>query len=151
MTILLVITSLNIIARNKQEDPHFKNLKILPKDISEEKLKLEMQLISKSLGVKCGFCHIKVEDKWDFASDEKKHKLQARDMMLMTNDLNEKYFGADLKNAKPTDLAINCYTCHRGEEEPVVPWDTLHVLPKHAPPPPPSAPSTPAAPPAHQH
>ena len=126
MVFLLSIVSLNIVARNKK-DTHFKNLKVYPADISEEVLDMDMKLFSRSLGVKCGYCHVKNGDKWDFASDSLHHKEEARGMMRMTNDLNEKYFGIDLKTVKPADLAINCYTCHRGEEMPIVPWDTVSI------------------------
>ena len=147
MTVLLGITTFNIIARNKQDEPKFKNLQVYPKDVSKEKLDSDMHLISRALGVKCGFCHVRVDNKFDFSLDDKDHKKQARDMMRMTNYLNKTYFGADPDTAKPKDIAINCYTCHRGEEEPIVPWDTAHVKPAHpeerpwpGPPPPPSAP-----------
>ncbi|MES2647175.1 MAG: c-type cytochrome [Bacteroidota bacterium] len=133
MGLLLCVTTLNIVARNKKPAEEFKNLKVYPKDISEARLDADMHLFSRSLGVKCGYCHIKEEGKWNFASDSLHKKEEARAMMRMTNDLNEKYFGADLKTAKPTDLAMNCYTCHRGEEHPVVPWDTINVKPVQAP------------------
>ena len=129
LVFLLSITTLNIVARNKKTDNNFKNLQVYPKDISEERLDADMHLFSRSLGVKCGYCHLKTDDKWDFASDSLHKKEEARSMMRMTNELNEKYFGADLKTAKPTDLAMNCFTCHRGEEHPVVPWDTANVKP----------------------
>jgi hypothetical protein len=129
MSIFLCISTLNIIARNKKQDPEFKNLKVYPKDISSERLDADMHLFSRSLGVRCGYCHVKNGEKWDFASDSLHKKEEARSMMRMTNDLNEKYFGADLKTAKPSDLAMNCYTCHRGEEHPVIPWDTVNVKP----------------------
>ena len=32
-----------------------------------------------------------------------------------------------------SDLAMNCYTCHRGEEMPVIPWDTAHIKAKPIP------------------
>jgi hypothetical protein len=129
MSIFLCISTLNIIARNKKQDPEFKNLQVYPKDISSERLDADMHLFSRSLGVRCGYCHVKNGEKWDFASDSLHKKEEARSMMRMTNDLNEKYFGADLKTAKPSDLAMNCYTCHRGEEHPVIPWDTVNVKP----------------------
>lgn len=129
MTVLLSVTTLNIVARNKNRANEFKNLQVYPKDILPEKLDHDMDLFSRSLGVECGYCHAHEGEKFDYASDEKPKKKEARDMMRMTNDLNEKYFGADLKTTKPDDLAMNCYTCHRGEEHPVIPWDTVNVKP----------------------
>ncbi len=75
-------------------DPEFKNLQILPKDISEHDLDSVMHHFSQSLGVKCNFCHVRNEDakKMDFPSDEKPEKNIARKMMLMAIDINKNYF-----------------------------------------------------------
>src|SRR5450432_1621234 len=75
-------------------EPHFKNLQILPKDISDHDLDSVMHHFSKSLGVRCNFCHVANEDmkKWDFASDDKPEKNIARKMMLMAIDINKNYF-----------------------------------------------------------
>ncbi|MEO8567979.1 MAG: c-type cytochrome [Ginsengibacter sp.] len=75
-------------------DPQFKNLQILPKDISEHDLDSVMHHFSQSLGVKCNFCHVRNEDakKMDFASDDKPEKNIARKMMLMAIDINKNYF-----------------------------------------------------------
>ena len=77
------------------QEPHFKNLKVLPKDISGKGLDSVMHHFTAALGVKCNFCHEKRADdehKLDFASDEKPEKRIARKMMLMSIDLNKNYF-----------------------------------------------------------
>jgi hypothetical protein len=103
------------------DGPEHKNLQVLPKDIPQEKLKAIMDDFCASLNVKCGFCHVRNKDtnEWDYASDAKGHKKEARDMMKMTNELNSKWFGVDLTEAEPK-VAITCYSCHRGEEHPTV-------------------------------
>ena len=105
--------------------PGFKNLKILPKNISEHLLDSIMENFSVSLGVKCEFCHVHNETKntWDMVSDANPDKLIARKMMLMMNGINAKYFPAP-KGAKDQQLikAITCYTCHKGEAIPVLTW-----------------------------
>ena len=75
-------------------DPKFKNLQILPKDISDHDLDSVMHHFSQALGVKCNFCHVRNEEekKMDFASDEKPEKKIARKMMLMAIDINKNYF-----------------------------------------------------------
>ncbi len=104
-----------------KEDPKYKNLKILPKDISKEQMDSVMHHFSASLNVRCNFCHMRNEEKkeWDFASDENKHKLVAREMMKMTNKINDKYFAeaGSTKNLS-TALLVTCYTCHHGSTEP---------------------------------
>lgn len=80
-------------------DPEFKNLKVLPKDISKHDLDSVMHHFTASLGVKCNFCHVRneAEKKMDFASDDKPEKQIARKMMLMAIDINKNYLkGMDM-------------------------------------------------------
>ncbi len=75
-------------------EPRYKNLQILPKDISEHDLDSVMHHFTGALGVKCNFCHVRNEaaKQMDFASDDKPEKKIARKMMLMAIDLNKNYF-----------------------------------------------------------
>ena len=88
--VMMVVISLAF----TRSDPGYKNLKILPKNITAQQIDSVMEHFSKSLGVTCKFCHVGDEatDNWDFASDENKHKLVAREMMTMTDKINDKYF-----------------------------------------------------------
>ena len=75
--------------------PNHKNLKILPGDISEQKLDSIMEAYSKALGVNCGFCHTAVQgfsDSLDYASDTNEMKENARKMMRMTIEINKTHF-----------------------------------------------------------
>ena len=98
-----------------------KNLKILPKDISDEKLDSIMQTYNKALGVKCDFCHVKQKvfpGDFDYASDAEPMKENAREMMRMTIEINKSNFYFD-KNIRPEYLnTVTCKTCHRGEPFP---------------------------------
>mgnify|MGYP000673700215 CR=1 FL=1 len=87
-----------------------KNLQVLPKDTPRADVTALMKQFNKALGVKCAFCH----DTKDYASDENKHKKQARQMMRMTQDMHEKYFSGE----KDPNMKFNCYVCHRGHDEP---------------------------------
>lgn len=102
--------------------PRFKNLKILPKDISKESLDSVMHLYSHSLNVKCDFCHVHIEGTktWDMASDAKPEKLITRKMMIMAAAINKNYFPPE-KDSKDQQAiqTITCYTCHKGEARPV--------------------------------
>jgi hypothetical protein len=111
-----------IAATKPPEAPKYKNLKILPKNISKEDLDKVMDHFKAALGVKCSFCHAPSKDtaqKWpDFASDEKPEKLIARKMMKMTSKINKKFF-ADNKNEQGVAVpAVECMTCHRGSPHP---------------------------------
>lgn len=103
----------------------FKNLKVLPKDISDDDLKAVMREFNAALGVKCSHCHAPGADgKLDFASDANEIKNVARDMMQMTKGINKKYF--DEKD--PQNFQVNCMTCHNGNSDPNK-KQTLEALP----------------------
>jgi len=125
-TLVAIIAGLFILAgiaaTKPPEAPKYKNLKILPKNISKEDLDKVMDHFKTALGVKCSFCHAPSKDsaqKWpDFASDEKPEKLIARKMMKMTSKINKKFF-ADNKNEQGVAVpAVECMTCHRGSPHP---------------------------------
>ncbi|TCZ74200.1 c-type cytochrome [Flaviaesturariibacter aridisoli] len=103
------------------EEPKYKNLKILPKNITHEQMDSVMHHFSAALGQRCNFCHVRNDSTrvWDFASDANKHKLVAREMMTMTNKINNKYFeeAGDPKKLD-TKLMVTCFTCHGGKVEP---------------------------------
>lgn len=114
----------------------WKNLKILPNDISEERLDSIMNHFTASLGVKCTYCHVKNYDtnKMEFSRDDKPEKLIARKMMLMAIDINKNHFQKFEEDAKEKDGIIEkkndtdsvkymlryvtCFTCHQGTEHP---------------------------------
>lgn len=103
------------------EQPGYKNLKVLPKNINKEHMDSIMKSFTVALGVKCNFCHVRLNDEqknWDFASDSNKHKNIARSMMRMTADINKKYFKVANSNAVTANLEVTCYTCHNGKAHP---------------------------------
>lgn len=111
---------LGVAAVKAPSGPH-KNLQVLPKDISEQKLDSIMESYTKALGVGCSFCHSEVKnfpDSLDFAIDEKPMKEDARKMMRMTIEINKNNFYYD-KAERPEYLkVVTCKTCHRGEAYP---------------------------------
>jgi hypothetical protein len=104
-----------------KNEPRYKNLKILPQNITEHQMDSVMHHFTASLNVTCNFCHVKQKgnEQQDFASDNNKHKKIAREMMVMTDSINLKYF--DFTGAKidlNTQLVVTCFTCHHGSSEP---------------------------------
>ncbi len=101
--------------------PQERNLKVLPNDISDERLDSIMQTYNKALGVKCEFCHVKQKvypGNFDYRSDAEPMKENAREMMRMTIEINKNHFYFN-KDTKPEYLnTITCMTCHRGEPFP---------------------------------
>lgn len=90
--------------------PPYKNLKVFPKDITRAQLLANMKGFAQALGVRCTYCHVGEDGKplstFDFASDEKEHKLTARAMLLMAHRINAQDFDGQMK--------VTCFTCHRG-------------------------------------
>lgn len=121
------------LAFTQKEDPIYKNLKVLPKHITKEQMDSVMHHFTASLNVKCAFCHVRNEEAktWDFASDDNKHKLVARDMMKMTDKINGKYFNVTggKKNLN-AQLMVTCYTCHHGSSEPATKAPRPQVQPR---------------------
>ena len=124
---ILIVALFFIIGAKTNDAPvvteDFKNLKVLPKDITKEKLDSVMGNYAVSLGVKCNFCHEMAADSipkkhLDFASDKKEEKNTARDMMRMTTYLNTTYFNFSHSTQPDTIHTVVCYTCHRGIHEP---------------------------------
>lgn len=99
-----------------------RNLKVLPKDISDSALDKTMDGWKAALGVKCGFCHARSADstsrKLDFASDAKPEKDIARHMFRMTGKINKKYFSFNKDDQGAMIPAVTCMTCHRGSPHP---------------------------------
>lgn len=99
-----------------------RNLKVLPKDISNQDLGKTMHAWEKALGVNCGFCHARSADSTqhhlDFASDAKPEKDIARGMYKMTAKINKKYFSMN-KDAQGVMIpTVECMTCHHGNAHP---------------------------------
>ena len=92
----------------------FKNVQVL-KFETEKDLKKYMKSISKDLGVKCTYCH-DLNDK----SIETEHKIIARKMIKMQNNLNKEFFLTLEDSVKKQEniSQISCWTCHRGSKKP---------------------------------
>ncbi len=99
------------------QDSQYKNLKVLPKDITKDKLTNVMKSWSQALGVRCNFCHVGEPNaplsSYDFASDEKGHKRITRQMVDMVKAIN-----ADYMTKIDEDASVNCRTCHHGLASP---------------------------------
>ena len=116
--LISLVTMISATLPSGSSQDKFKNLKILPKNISEAALDKIMDDFKMALGVDCNYCHTKnlVATELDFASDKKPEKEIARKMMTMTMDINKKYF--DFNKNESSIQAVTCNTCHRGNERP---------------------------------
>ena len=90
----------------------FKNIQVL-KTVPADDLRPTMNYIAGSLGVQCGFCHVfKQGQPPDFASDEKKEKQTAREMMKMVMTINQESFDGRQE--------VSCNSCHNGHPHPSI-------------------------------
>ena len=90
----------------KKAEEEFKNIQVL-KGIPADQLFPTMQFITASLGVECEFCHVHNA----FEKDDKKPKETARKMMEMMFAINRENFEGHRE--------VTCYSCHRGQANPV--------------------------------
>jgi hypothetical protein len=84
----------------------YKNIKVLT-NVPADKLHDGMAYITAALGVRCEFCH----QEGNFASDQKRPKRTARDMMTMLFAIDKDNFDGRTE--------VSCYTCHQGHEKPI--------------------------------
>ena len=99
----------------------FKNLKVLPKDISKEALDKIMKVqFEKALDVSCSYCHVKEQGstEFDYASDAKQEKEISRSMMRMTLQINKDNFEVKQPLIGDSLMVVTCYTCHHGTPYP---------------------------------
>ncbi len=115
------------ITANAQMAEKFKNLKVLPKDITKDQLDKIMDSFTEGLGVNCEFCHVRNEDtnKMQFDLDKKTAKSKARIMLTMTMDINKKYL-SELSQFSDNIEQVKCVTCHRGNKQPKMLEDVLY-------------------------
>lgn len=98
-----------------------RNLKVLPKDISNADLDSVMETYSKHLNVSCDFCHAKSKinpNDLDYASDDKAEKEITRQMMKMTAAINKDFFDYTIIYKAGETMAVSCFTCHDGFPRP---------------------------------
>lgn len=106
----------------------FRNLQVLPRDISKQDLTETMRGFTAALGVRCPFCHVGREGEplntFDFASDDRPTKRTARTMIRMVRQINTEYL-AKLPNRTAPSLQVRCETCHHGHNLPETLPDVL--------------------------
>jgi hypothetical protein len=101
------VTSLSALIATSQVKKHsaepFRNLQVLkPAEVDTQ-----MREYNTGLRVGCEYCHMPA----DYATDDSANKVIARQMILLTRDINAKYFGG-LEQ-------VTCFSCHQGSQKPL--------------------------------
>jgi tetratricopeptide (TPR) repeat protein len=126
--LILIAATLAVPTLYAQIPDKFTNLKILPKDISKDDLTATMRGFASSLGVRCGFCHVRKEGdphgEFDWASDAKPEKTTARVMVQMMQMINTTQL-PKVTVKDPDKVQVQCRTCHHGGERPFLVEDIL--------------------------
>lgn len=118
---LVITVMISLAAITPQQNEPFKNLQVLPKNISSKDLsRIMVDEFAGGVGMSCNSCHAKENnsEKLNYASDAKPEKQIARAMMRMTLKINKKYFGIEKPLIGAPVLAVSCATCHRGQPRP---------------------------------
>lgn len=120
LMVLSAFVLVGVAAVKQPQNDKFKNLQVLPKNISEDSLNKLMDNYAVSLNVDCKYCHVhdKKADTLIFDKDDKPEKEITRNMMRMTADINAKYFHFNEDVPVSEVQAVTCFTCHRGEPMP---------------------------------
>jgi len=97
------------------------NTKVIPHNTPVIQVVGMMRNFAGGLGVRCQFCHVGEEGQplaqFDFASDQKRTKQVARQMMRMVAEINARL--DTLPGRTNPGLQVTCQTCHRGTNRPV--------------------------------
>jgi photosynthetic reaction center cytochrome c subunit len=113
VTLFLIALSLpftvtsNSQTQEKPVETVAKNIQVL-KGMPESQLLPVMHLMRTALGVRCDFCHIAENTKYQL--DDKPAKQTARKMIQMTLEINKANFNGETE--------VTCNTCHRGSTRP---------------------------------
>lgn len=86
-----------------------RNIRVM-KGMPDAQVLPTMRFMSASLGVRCDFCHVSKDGQLDAASDEKKEKETAREMIKMVRAINRANFRGEPQ--------VSCFTCHAGQPVP---------------------------------
>ncbi len=99
------------------------NVKVIPKHTPVIQVVGMMRNFAGALGVRCQFCHVGQEGmplaQFDFAKDEKRTKLTARQMMRMVEDINRRLDTLPEHEKMTSHVEVTCATCHRGVSRPM--------------------------------
>jgi hypothetical protein len=97
------------------------NTQVIPRTTPVLEVVGQMRNLTSALGVRCQFCHVGEEGmslaRFDFASDTKRTKLVARQMMRMVAEINRRL--DTLPGRTANGPVVTCATCHRGVNRPV--------------------------------
>jgi len=119
--LLFATTTLAAQAPGKFPPDSLVNVQVIPRSTPVIQVIGTMRNFAGYLGVRCQFCHKGEEglplEQFDFASDDKRTKQVARQMMRMVQEINRRL--DTIPGRSQPGLQVTCGTCHRGVSRPV--------------------------------
>lgn len=121
LAVLVFPSRLSAQAPNRWPPDSLVNVQVFPRTTPVTEVVGAMRNIAFGLGVRCQFCHVGEEgmplERFDFAKDEKRTKLIARQMMRMVQEINRRL--DTIPGRTSAGLQVSCVTCHRGLSRPL--------------------------------
>jgi len=118
---MLVSSAASAQSQHKFPPDSLINTKVFPKGTPVMDVVGTMRNFTGALGVRCTFCHVGSENQplseYDFASDDKRTKVVARQMMRMLAEINARL--DTLPGRTQPAVTATCATCHHGVSRPV--------------------------------
>lgn len=109
-------------------EPKPTNLKVLEAGSTHDQVMQVMRQFTQGLGVGCDYCHARPpagKREPDFASDDNKMKLTAREMYKMVSQLNGSMLASLPATSDTPRVMVQCVTCHHGQPRPLLIQDVL--------------------------
>ena len=121
LALVLVASRTHAQAPGKWPPDSVVNLQVLAKTTPPVQVWGMMRNVASGLGVSCTFCHVGADTaplaQIDFASDQKRTKLVARQMLKLVQEINARL--DTIPGRSTPAVSVTCVTCHRGVSRPV--------------------------------
>jgi hypothetical protein len=123
LAVLLLGAPAALLAQGRFPPDSLVNVKVIPRNTPVQQVLGMMRGFAGALGVRCVYCHVGEEgqplDRIDFASDQKRAKVVARQMILLVQEINRRVDSLPIRPVGVSALPVTCTTCHRGVSRPV--------------------------------
>ncbi len=122
--VILMLTATSVASAqpaHKFPPDSLRNTQVIPRSTPIIEVIGTMRNFTSALGVRCTYCHVGSESidlaEYDFATDQKRNKVVARQMMRMLAEVNARL--DTIPGREHPAITATCMTCHHGVSRPV--------------------------------
>ncbi|MEO8576446.1 MAG: c-type cytochrome [Gemmatimonadales bacterium] len=122
--VILMLTATSVASAqpaHKFPPDSLRNTQVIPRSTPVIEVIGTMRNFTSALGVRCTYCHVGSESidlsEYDFATDQKRNKVVARQMMRMLAEVNARL--DTIPGREHPAITATCMTCHHGVSRPV--------------------------------